>query len=105
MDKLGKLLPRVLARQRHTGTIVADYRLRQAFREVLGESLAAACETIEVRGSTVSITTANPALAHQLRLDAEALMVRLNAESKLTRPVRVIKVRIGRAPGAGLRGT
>jgi len=92
------VLPRVLARQRHAG-IVADYRLRQAFREVLGEALTAACETIEVRGSTVSVTTANPALAHQLRLDSEELMQRLNAESKLTRQVRVIRVRIGRGPG------
>jgi hypothetical protein len=98
VDRLGKVLPRVLARQRHTGTIVAEYRLRQAFREVLGEALAGACETIEVRGSVVSITTANPALAHQLRLDAEELMRRVNAESKLAKPVRAIRVRIGRAP-------
>jgi hypothetical protein len=95
VDKLGKVLPRVLARQPRAG-LVAEYRLRQAFREVLGESLAAACESIEVRGGTVSVSTANPALAHQLRLDAEELMRRLNAESKLARPVREIKVRIGR---------
>lgn len=95
MDRLGKVLPRVLARQPRAG-LVAEYRLRQAFREVLGEALAAACETIDVRGSTVSVSTANPALAHQLRLDAEELMRRLNAESRLTRPVREIKVRIGR---------
>jgi hypothetical protein len=94
---LSKVLPRVLARQRHAG-IVAEYRLRQAFREVLGEALTAACETIEVRGSTVSVTTPNPALAHQLRLDSEELIRRLNAESKLTRQVRVIRVRIGRGP-------
>jgi Dna[CI] antecedent DciA-like protein len=100
VDRLGKVLPRVLARQRHAG-ILAEYRLRQAFREVLGEALAAACETIEVRGTTVSVTTANPALAHQLRLDAEELMRRLNAEARLTRQVRVIRVRIGRGPGAG----
>ena len=100
MDRLGKVLPRVLARQRHAG-IMAEYRLRLAFRELLGEALAAACETIEVRGSTVSVTTANPALAHQLRLDAEELMRRLNAEGRLTRPVRVIRVRIGRAHGQG----
>ena len=97
MDRLDKVLPRVLARQRHAG-IVAEYRLRQAFREVLGEALASACETIEVRGSTVSVTTANPALAHQLRLDTEELMRRLNAETNLGRKVRVIRVRIGRGP-------
>ena len=97
MDRLGKVLPRVLARQPRAG-LVAEYRLRQAFREVLGEALAAACETIDVRGSIVSVSTANPALAHQLRLDAEELMRRLNAESRLARPVREIRVRIGRPP-------
>jgi hypothetical protein len=92
---LGTLLPRVLAKQPRAGLVV-EYRLRQAFREVLGEALAAACETIEVRGTVVSVSTGNPALAHQLRLDAEELMRRLNSESKHTRPVRAIKVRIGR---------
>ena len=76
--------------------LVVEYRLRQAFRDVLGEALAAACETIEVRGSTVSISTGNPALAHQLRLDSEELMARLNARARMTRPVLAIKVRIGR---------
>lgn len=104
MDKVSKVLPRVLAKQRNPG-LLAEYRLRHAFREVLGEALAAACETIEVRGSNVSITTANPALAHQLRLDAEELMRRLNAESRLSRPVRSIKVRIGRGPGPGRQAT
>jgi hypothetical protein len=95
VDRLGKVLPRVLARQPKAG-LVAEYRLRQAFREVLGEALAMACETIEVRGSTVSVSTGNPALAHQLRLDAEELMQRLNAQARLARPVLAIKVRIGR---------
>lgn len=95
MDRLGKVLPRVLARQPRAA-LVAEYRLRQAFREVLGEALATACESIEVRGTTVSVSTGNPALAHQLRLDAEELMQRLNAQMRLARPVRVIKVRIGR---------
>jgi hypothetical protein len=104
VDKLGKVLPRVLARQPNSGLLV-EYRLRHAFREVLGEALAGACETIEVRGSTLSVTTANPALAHQLRLDSEELMRRLNAESRLRRPVRSIRIRIGRGPGLGRPGT
>jgi hypothetical protein len=96
VDRLGKVLPRVLAKQPRAALVV-EYRMRQAFREVLGEALAAACETIEVRGATVSIVTGNPALAHQLRLDSEELMRRLNAETRLTtRPVKAIKVRIGR---------
>jgi hypothetical protein len=95
VDRLGTVLPSVLSRQPRA-TLVVEYRLRQAFREVLGEALATACETIEVRGSTVSVSTGNPALAHQLRLDAEELMLRLNAQARMTRPVRVIKVRIGR---------
>jgi hypothetical protein len=95
VDRLDKVLPRVLARQPRAALVV-EYRLRQAFRDVLGEALAAACETIEVRGATVSVTTANPALAHQLRLDSEDLMRRLNSEARLTRPVRAIKVWVGR---------
>jgi hypothetical protein len=95
VDRLGKILLRVLAKQPKSG-LVAEYRLRQAFREVLGDALAEACETIEVRGTTVSVTTANPALAHQLRLDSEELMLRLNSGSRLTRPVMAIKVWVGR---------
>lgn len=85
----------MLAKQPRAG-LVAEYRLRQAFREVLGEALATACETIEVRGSTVCVSTGNPALAHQLRLDAEELMLRLNAQVRLPRPVLAIRVRVGR---------
>lgn len=92
----------MLARQRHAG-LLAEYRLRLAFREVIGETLAAACEAIEVRGGMVCVTTSNPALAHQLRLDAEELIRRLNAESGLTRKVRTIRVRIGRAGGGADR--
>jgi hypothetical protein len=98
VDRLSKLLPRILARQPRSG-LLAEYRLRQAFRLVLGDELAAACDTIEVHGTTVSITTSNPALAHQLRLDSDELMQRLNTESRLSRQVRVIRVRIGRPRG------
>jgi hypothetical protein len=90
------VLPRVLARQPNAG-LLAEHRLRLAFREILGEAMASACETIEVRGSTLAITTPNPALAHQLRLDAEELLRRLNETSRLGRPVRTLRVRVGRA--------
>jgi Dna[CI] antecedent, DciA len=94
VDKLGNLLARVVSRQPGMAQ-VAEHRLRIAFRDVVGDSLAAGCESIEVRGTTLSITTSNPALAHQLRLDSERLMQRLNEESRLTRRVRVIRVRVG----------
>jgi hypothetical protein len=92
------VLPRVLARQPNAN-VLAEHRLRLAFREVLGEAIASACESVEVRGSTLAITTANPALAHQLRLDAQELMRRLNEASRLSRPVRTIRVRVGRGTG------
>lgn len=98
MDKLGNILGRVLSRQPGTSQL-AEHRLRMAFRQVVGESLAAGCESIEVRGTTLSITTSNPALAHQLRIDSERLMQRLNEESRLTRTVRVIRVRVGSSGG------
>ena len=95
MDRLSKVLPRVLAKQRGAG-LLAQYRVRLALREVLGESLASECETIHVSGSSVWVTTANPALAHQLRLDAQTLIARVNALTKLPRPVRTMNIRVGR---------
>lgn len=94
MDKLGNLLPKVLAKQPNSGRLL-ELRLRIAFVELIGADLAASCEQIEVRGGGVSITTSNPALAHQLRLDSETLMVRLN-EKRLGRRIRTIRVRTGR---------
>lgn len=98
MHRLGKVLPKVLAGQPRAG-LFAEHRLRWTLRQVLGDTLAAACESIEVRGSTVSVTTSNPALAHQLRLDAELLLRRLNEESLLSRKVRTLRVRVGRSSG------
>ena len=96
MDRVGKILPRILAKQPGAARTM-EVRLQIVFRSVLGEQLAAACEEITVRGSTVWVTTGNPALAHQLRLDAETLLARLNDQARLPRQVRQLKVRIGRA--------
>ena len=103
MDRLSKVLPRVLAKQKRAG-LLAEYRVRQAFRVILGESLASACETIEVNGSTVWVTTANPALAHQLRLDAETLVARINAVTRMNRPVRSMNIRVGSGRGGARSG-
>ena len=94
MDKLSKVLPRVIAKQRR-GSLLREYRVRQALREVLGDGLSAECESIDVHGTAVWITTPNPALAHQLRLDAETLIARVNAAAGLPRPVRTMSVRVG----------
>ncbi|MDQ6898969.1 MAG: DUF721 domain-containing protein [Candidatus Dormibacteraeota bacterium] len=75
-----------------------EARLRLTFKEVVGDALADACDSIEVQSGVLSITTANPALAHQLRLDSIDLMRRLNTESRLPHRVREIKVRVGRPP-------
>lgn len=94
MDKLGKLLPGVLARQPNQRQI-GDLRVRVAIRELLGPELAAACEEVELRGSTLTVATANPALAHALRMDSEQLISRLN-ELALPRPIKTLRVRSGR---------
>ena len=94
MDKLGNLLPKVLAKQPNSGRLL-ELRLRLAFTELIGAQLAASCEQIEVRGTGLSITTSNPALAHQLRLDGETLLERLNA-LRLGRRIKTIRVRTGR---------
>lgn len=99
MDKLGNLLPRVLARQPGRGRIT-ELRVRMAFAALLGHELASSCESIEVRGGTLTVSTSNPALAHQLRLDSVELLARLNGE-QLGRDLKLIRVRTGRAPGSG----
>ena len=96
MDKLGNLLPQVIARQPGRGRI-AELQIRVAFSKLLGPALAGHCDGIEVRGSTLIITTANPALAHQLRLDGEAVLQRLNA-ARLGRRLRTLRVHTGRLP-------
>jgi hypothetical protein len=103
MDRLSKVLPKVLARQKHAA-LLSEFRVRQAFKEVLGESLAGACESVELNGTSVTITTANPALAHQLRLDSETLIARLNAVTRLSRPIRTLHVRVGQGRSTWRRG-
>ena len=94
VDRIGKLLPRVLAKQPSSGRVI-EMRARLAFAEILGPALAADCESLELRGSALTVTTPNPALAHQLRLDAEQLLERLN-DSSPGRRIRTLKVRTGR---------
>lgn len=95
MHKLEHVLQQLIAR--HSGSRqIAEARLRIGLKSVLGPELASACEEIEVRGTTVVVTTSNPALAHQLRLDSVELLRRLNRESRLQPPLRLLKLRVGR---------
>jgi Dna[CI] antecedent DciA-like protein len=94
VDKLGNILPRILRRQpggaRLLGTHVAV-----AFRVLLGPDVARLCDEVELRAGTLLVTTSSPALAHQLRLDSETIVARLN-QAELGRKVRSLRVRIGR---------
>ena len=67
-----------------------------AFRTLMGPDVAVLCDEVELRSGTLLVTTSNPALAHQLRLDAETILVRLN-RPELGRKVRTLRVRIGRS--------
>ncbi len=95
MDKLGKILPRVIAKQPNRGRIV-EARVRGAFAEVLGTELTAMCESIDVRGRVLTVVTSSPALAHQLQAEAATLLDRLNA-MLVGRTVTRLQVRTGRA--------
>ena len=75
MDKLGKILPRVIARTPNRGRIV-EAHVRGAFAAVLGPQLAAMCESIELRGAVLTVRTSSPALAHQLMADSAPLLAR-----------------------------
>jgi len=67
-----------------------------AFRVLIGPEVARLCDEVELRAGTLLVTTSSPALAHQLRLDAETIVSRLN-QTELGRKVRSLRVRIGRA--------
>ncbi|HKW70052.1 MAG TPA: DUF721 domain-containing protein [Candidatus Dormibacteraeota bacterium] len=95
MDKLGNILPRIVRRQ-PGGARLIGLQVARAFRHLVGPDVAMLCDEVEVKSGTLLVTTSNPALAHQLRLDAETILARLNRPD-LGRKVRVLRVRIGRA--------
>ena len=98
MDKLGNILPRVLRRQ-PGGAKLLGTQVASAFRAVIGVEPARLCDEIELHSGTLLVTTSSPALAHQLRLDSEAILGRLNG-LQLGRKVRAIRVRIGHSTPA-----
>ena len=67
-----------------------------AFRTLLGSDVARLCDEVELRSGMLLVTTSSPALAHQLRLDAETILARLNPPVGARR-VRALRVRIGRS--------
>ncbi len=95
MDKLGNILPRVLRRQ-PGGSRLLGTQVAAAFRIVIGSEPARLCDEVELRSGILIVSTSSPALAHQLRLDAETIVERLNG-LELGRRVRTIRVRIGRS--------
>lgn len=94
MDKLGNILPKVLRKQPGGGRLIGG-QIASAFRAVIGPDVAALCDDVELHSGVLVITTSNPALAHQLRLDAETILARLN-RPELGRKVRELRVRVGR---------
>ncbi len=95
MDKLGNILPRVLRRQPGGGRLLGS-QVASAFRSMIGTEPARLCDEVELHSGTLVVTTSSPALAHQLRLDSETIVARLNGLD-LGRKVRVLRVRIGRS--------
>jgi hypothetical protein len=95
VDKLGNILPRVVRRQPGGGRLIGG-QVASAFKTLMGPEVAVFCEAVEVQSGALLVTTSNPALAHQLRLDAEKILERLNSLD-LGRKVRSLRVRIGRA--------
>jgi hypothetical protein len=94
VDKLGNILPTVLRRQ-PGGARLLGTRVAAAFRDVIGTEPARLCDAVELKSGVLVVTTSSPALAHQLRLDAETVVERLN-RLDLGRRVRSLRVRIGR---------
>ena len=95
MDKLGNILPRVLRRQ-PGGAKLLGTQVAAAFRTMIGSEPARLCDDVELRAGVLLVSTSSPALAHQLRLDAQTIIERLNGLD-LGRRVRALRVRIGRS--------
>ena len=95
MDKLGNILPRIVRKQPGGYRLMAG-QVAAAFRTLLGADVAGLCDEVELRDGILLVTTSSPALAHQLRLDAESILVRLNRPD-LGRKVKTLRVRIGRS--------
>jgi len=95
VDKLGNILPKILRRQ-PGGARLLGTQVAVAFRVLMGPDVARLCDEVELRAGTLLVTTSSPALAHQLRLDAETILTRLN-RPELGRKVRILRVRIGRS--------
>jgi len=95
VDKLGNILPRILRRQ-PGGARLLGSQVASAFRALIGPDVALLCDEVELRSGTLMVTTSSPALAHQLRLDAETIIAKLN-RPELGRKVRTLRVRIGRS--------
>lgn len=93
MDKLGNILPKILRRQ-PGGARLLGAQVAVAFRAILGPEVAPLCDQVELHSGTLVVTTSSPALAHQLRLDSETIVARLN-RAELGRRVRTLRVRIG----------
>lgn len=95
MDKLGNILARVVRKQ-PGGARMLGTRVAVEFRALIGPEPARLCEAVELKSGVLMVTTSSPALAHQLRLDAETVIARLN-RLDLGQRVRILRVRIGRA--------
>ena len=96
MDKLGNILPRIVRKQPGGHRLIAG-QVAAAFRALLGPDVARLCDEVELKAATLLVTTSSPALAHQLRLDSESILARLNHRPDLGRKVRTLRVRIGRS--------
>jgi hypothetical protein len=98
VDKLGNILPKIVRRQ-PGGARLMGMQVAAAFRSMIGAEVGRLCDEVELRSGTLLVTTSSPALAHQLRLDAETIIDRLN-HMETGRKVRVLRVRIGRSSPA-----
>jgi hypothetical protein len=92
---VGNILPRVLRKQPGGGRLLGT-QVAAAFRAMIGSDGASLCDAVELKSGTLLVTTSSPALAHQLRLDGELIVERLNG-MQLGRRVRTMRVRIGRS--------
>lgn len=76
-DRVGDLLDPAL-RGLGIRARVREERVRQLFAGVVGPALAPHCRAERLEHGTLTIATANTALAHQLQLESTRLIAALN---------------------------
>ncbi|MGH7881709.1 MAG: DciA family protein [Candidatus Dormibacteraceae bacterium] len=99
MDRVGKIIPKVLS-QSSNSDFWRRSRVERVVREMLGPLISDEISEFSIERNKLIIATSNPALAHELKREAEVFLKRLNRDAHLPRKISSIQFRITCASSA-----